>query len=111
MTIQEYSKLIALVAKVETKKQVYNDKKDALNAIDSTNDPDAWLEAYDNYKKAQNGVKAAYKEFRKNIETEEYRYLAHEFTCSLDKSDSRFFWCVRYEILREAKHVEFTTGE
>ena len=125
MTIQQYSELIAMVAKIETmveqlkglkkkcdeisaeQAEAYHNKAD-IEKVNEIND--RWLAAYNERAKMERKIKKAHKEFRAKIETEELDYLASEVRYSSDSSDGNFYWYVRYAILREAKHVEFITG-
>lgn len=125
MTIQQYSELIAQVAKIESKKahikelkekerasneefnKAYADKYDIveLNAC-----RDRWLDDYDEYEKEEKSLKRMLRAFRAKLDKDEFSYLTREFRYSEDKSDRNFYWSVRYSILREANHIEFTTG-
>lgn len=109
MTIQEYSEIIAMVSKIETRKAELAAAKNEFYAVNANEDPDTWLEMYDRTRKLEKSLKRMYKDFRGKIR-EDYSSLACGF-CSDDNSDRNFYWCVRYNIKREAQNIEFTTGK
>lgn len=126
MNIQEYSALIAQVAKIETMKAQLKEMKSKMDSIsveqaeayhigadiEKVNEiNDRWLSAYKERDKMERKIKKEYKSFRAKIETEEYSYLASDFRYSSDSGDASFYWYVRYKLLREATQIEFTTGK
>lgn len=124
MKIQQYSELITLVAKIEMKKGELAESNQALDLISDemmaaqkAHDAEKcfttgneWLEAHDGNKKIQRALNKLYKEFRVKIDTDELRHIAHWFTYASDKSDREFYACARYELLKEASHIEYETG-
>lgn len=98
-----------MVSKIETRKAELAAEKNELSAVNANEDPDTWLEMYDRTRKLEKSLKRMYKDFRANIKAE-YTSLACGF-CSDDNSDRNFYWCVRYNIKREAQNIEFTTGK
>lgn len=121
MNIQEYSELVALIAKIESKRVVLSKFVKEADAISDEqgiaykeNDEekikdvnDRWLAAYEKLRIAERSLVRAYKEFRKKIDTDEYRYFAHMFAYSVDKSDRNFYYIARRNILEKGIHIEF----
>ena len=125
MTIQQYSELIAKVAKIETMAEFKNKLKKKLDEISKEQDKayndkadynttnelsKRWLLTYDEISKLDRKIKKAHKVLRTTVENSEFSYLASDARHSLDKSDKNFYWCTRYAILKEGKHIEFTTA-
>lgn len=108
MKIQDYSRLVALVAKVEAKRGNYEDLDSALSQIDNVADTDLWLETYDRLQAAKRALKKAYAEFRKELESsEETSFLGAEVSYSYDQSDRNYYCYAKHAILKQAMHVEF----
>lgn len=124
MTIQQYSELIAQVAKIETMSEAKNELKKKLDEISKEQDKaynnkadynttielgERWLATYDEISKLERKIKKAHKVLRATIEDGEFSYLASNVRYSVDKSDSNFYWYTRYTILNEGRHIVFTT--
>ena len=108
MNIQEYNEIITLIAKVETKKEVYEKLDAEFKGVNSIQDADRWMELYDKTTRARKAMKKAYADFRKKIDNEEYGYLAHMFRYSQDQSDKNFYYYASREIIyRESQRIRF----
>lgn len=117
MNIQQFSNLIALMAKVEDKKAKYEELSNRVDELmrqaevrDFTyNDEqrDAYIVAYDAYKKAQKALKKAYKEFRSAVANdEEIGYMA-ESSYHRHYDDADFYYYLRWSVLEEYRHIRF----
>lgn len=107
MKIKEYSKLVALIAEVESKREAYDKKVTELEQIEFDNNHLKWDLAYQLERNAHKSLVRAYTKFRKTIETEEYCHLCSSFKYCSDTSDRNFYLRVRYNVLGEVEHLTF----
>ena len=107
MEIKEYSKLVALIAEVESKREAYDKKANELEQIEFDNNQLQWSMAYQLERNAHKSLARAYTKFRNTIETEEYFHLFSSFKYYSDQSDRNFYLRVRYNVLEEIRHLTF----
>ena len=118
MNIQKFSELIAMMAKIEAKREelqdlsnrmdILTDEAAANNFIYDDESRDNYLSAYDSKKKAERCLKKALNDFRKAIESdEETAFYANQCKYSIDKSDLAYYDRVKWNIMKDATNVRF----
>ena len=117
MNIQKFSELVAMMAKIETKRDelqdlnynmdVLTDKAAANNFVYIDEERDEYLSAYDRKKKAERSLKKALADFRKAVESdEETAWYASQCRYAADKSDLAYYDRVKWNILKDATNVK-----
>lgn len=118
MNIQKFSELVAMMAKIEAKREelqdlnynmdVLTDKAAANNFVYIDEERDEYLSAYDRKKKAERSLKKALADFRKAVESdEETAFYANQCKYSIDKSDLSYYDRVKWNIMKDATNVRF----
>lgn len=118
MNIQKFSELVAMMAKIEAKRDelqdlnynmdVLTDKAAANNFVYIDEERDEYLSAYDRKKKAERSLKKALADFRKAVESdEETAFYANQCKYSIDKSDLSYYDRVKWNIMKDATNVRF----
>lgn len=107
MKIQDYTKMMAQIAKVEEKREQYNYFDAQLDAIDCIAKPYEWNLAYQAERKAAKAVRKAYKDFRNMIETSEELGHISEGYMMKKKNDRDFYLAVRWTVIEESRHIHF----
>lgn len=118
MNIQKFSELVAMMAKIEAKReelQVINYQMDIL--VDAAADNkfiydeesrENYISTYDSKKKAERSLKKALNDFRKAIESdEETAFYANQCKYNIDKSDLSYYDRVKWNIMKDATNVRF----
>lgn len=122
MNIQQFSKLTAMITKIETKRTQYDNACKALDAVDEkiyangykTNGELAteWCDAYEAQKRVKRQLDKLYRDFRAMVvSNEDINYLAERNKYAADKSDKAFYIRVRWNVLDETRHIEFENHE
>ena len=112
MNIQEYSKFISLIAKIEAKRADYAKIDNEFTGLDCIKDADTWMAVYAKKTKAEKSLQKAYADFRKKFDNEEYRHLSYMFRYSSDKSDKNFYYYTSRHILyKVSQDVKFEGDE
>lgn len=97
MKIQDYTKMMAQIAKVEEKREQYN-------YFDAQMDASL---AYQAERRAAKAVRKAYKDFRNMIETSEELGHISEGYMMKKKNDMDFYLAVRWTVIEESRHIHF----
>lgn len=109
MNIQSYTKMMAMIAKVEEKREQYDYFDAQLRQMDDQylTKPYEWGLAYEAERKAAKAVRKAYKDYRKMVTTDEEinhigQSYSHRIMCNRD-----FYLRTRWAIIEEARHIQF----
>lgn len=117
MNIQKFSELVAMMAKIEAKREelqdlnynmdVLTDQAAANNFVYDDESRDNYLQAYDRKKKAERSLKKSLVDFRKAVESDEdTAWYANQCKYAVDKSDIAYYDRVKWNILKDATNVK-----
>ena len=117
MNIQKFSELVAMMAKIEAKRdelqdlnynmEVLTERIVGNNFIYDDESRDNYLSTYDRKNKARRSLKKLLADFRKAVESDEdTAWYASQCKYAADKSDIAYYDRVKWNILKDATNVK-----